>query len=1636
MFLLACCGCCCGPLQRTASSTCETYKLGATFSMDLQSNTPYYYAAEDTVAARDYCYWCPDARQALQLWVEHVNAAGFTDSFGCPIQVELYERDDCGDPDRLFQAYSSLERAGVHAFIGPALPLLAVRAAQLTQQMGLMLFQWSLLPYDSWRRSRGGELDLVNAVLFEEKLAVERVMQIDADFFLSDRSRYGISCPYCSTGRRLTGGKPPPSGGQPPPGGSNETGNETAAPPPGGNNGTGNESTFPPGGTPGQGGPPITGGGDDEGGACAAPVPGAPPVRVSFSGSFDHWDVYYRSFNFTHTFDINVPPSVWMHQALYGAYTANSLSVGPRKFAFLAYGLSYQTQCQEASTFVSRWPGTQVFYIDVDFHIVLKAMSKVQSYAPEVIVVCGDAYGIVVSILVLKALGFNPQALVMSEPHGKDLVIRVSGYNVDGFMEPTPVPPPVLTRPDSTFGTYQGFLDAYQANYSEEAGIAGVQMAALGELVLQVMQNSDLRSAETAGAYLRSATLETLLGNYSFDERGRRRVVDNATGQAVFPGLTAARQFIAYPEDWTAISSMTRYNDAQVQLLSEEANASCSVAEQGDVCFAQYRAFEYPLPGWFDKEVLVYPCRAGCFIQNRNCLPCPKGQYRSEQDLQCRPCIGGEYADLPGMAACRECDAGAECTDATKAPQSSPGFFRVEILPEGENSSEALGETTAVNTTSTTTTVDVEVCSQPQSEFVNYSFIACEPTTVCVGSHSSTSNTLCYGSNTGLLCGQCPEGMTYHTWKVARRECTTCFNAAGSRSMTNVVLAAGIAGYSLFLWWMSWVAGMAKKKQALPVAVLRISMHYIFLLAAALENSTLDAELPHGLVVPLNFFYRPLDLFSVSCVLAVDHGHEHVRFGWEAAALMFPAGCVLILSIHLVMYLFSTLVAYFLYGCRTIRSIKVQRFRKAMEDSLEGSGKQFHPQASRVSQNHPTPDEHSIDSHAGVVRYVRVRQLHNIKRSFQTIWRQCLILMFMTFATAVRGISNSLQCRSLGSGQGDRVVMDFDLTCNSAMHQELTRFAVPALLMYLFGVPLVVYSMAAMLSSSMWSVWKRSVSAFLNEGLKPQHLYWEALMVLRLGVFIWAGKQSTINQRCVNMMVVLVVSLSLYLILTPYDNRDRQALHHLERMYAISIIFVIAAGFVHHANVSAGANDGFAFDAAFRAAGFAVTIAVNCIAIFYAVVVLYINTISLQLQALIDDGASVDSMSLWVHGLIRRMRGINKVGYFEENGSYFIDVSFLNEWERSFLVTSLAQTIHACMDSSDKFHTWLVEKALHEAFERAVKGRAANLRALYTEHGTRPWSLLTRFPIGKWIGPLGPTITLRPPDVAFTEGKDPIGESASRVTVEELHNALTSVDVDVLERHPGICSPMVEAKATVQVDEKANLAAEVVTWGRHQPLKVFEEDMEQHGTLKYRVDKPDTAETVAGENDVLKAMEAETEEHKKEKQKAEQDIEKKLLGLQDEINRMKEELGKRSPEALEELEHTFEREERDQALDNLLEGLPLSATSKKMATMSLSRAFTSNPTHFLDGSRHGEPEGTSSSPSQRSRGGLGTMSRTKSSLSGQNGRRKPQHVGGIDRRGTALSALSAIDASNSEPMGDADSSSSLEQRDSFEDDAP
>lgn len=183
-------------------------------------------------------------------------------------------------------------------------------------------------------------------------------------------------------------------------------------------------------------------------------------------------------------------------------------------------------------------------------------------------------------------------------------------------------------------------------------------------------------------------------------------------------------------------------------------------------------------------------------------------------------------------------------------------------------------------------------------------------------------------------------------------------------------------------------------------------------------------------------------------------------------------------------------------------------------------------------------------------------------------------------------------------------------------------------------------------------------------------------------------------------------------------------------------------------------------------------------------------------------------------------------------------------------------------------------------------------------------------------------VTLRAPDIPSKIGAEEGGFN-TKVTVEELQNGLQSVIYDLLDHHPGLRHPWGRPSSKSQVTSAALSAdgsfsrrkgkdTETFTWQEDQPLKTFEEDLEQQETIVKIIEaaRPEqhepsvvidrTLDMESIVHPVLKGMLEETAEYDKEHSVGVslRDLEADLKKKEAEVARLKSELRAKNPDIL------------------------------------------------------------------------------------------------------------------------------------------
>jgi len=298
--------------------------------------------------------------------------------------------------------------------------------------------------------------------------------------------------------------------------------------------------------------------------------------------------------------------------------------------------------------------------------------------------------------------------------------------------------------------------------------------------------------------------------------------------------------------------------------------------------------------------------------------------------------------------------------------------------------------------------------------------------------------------------------------------------------------------------------------------------------------------------------------------------------------------------------------------------------------------------------------------------------------------------------------------------------------------------------------------------------------AILFDGFRDGMSWWAVLMFLRTGGMILVAHHTPRAMRLIVLAMITIVSFSLQFFLQPFEHRFRDAVHHFELFAQLGVLAVLIVGELD--------LYGYTTDVLST-----VVLLYNCCVFLLGFLIVLVSSVSIDVEAILEAGSTVSNFTRRVHRLVRIYPGVSPVYYYYRNGSYFIDISQLNAFERLRLEVMLRDTVSACVDASDKFKTRIVERALSEGFRRAMQARTAKLRNYYYRFGTHPFRVWRVF-----------AVTLRAPDIPLlseeqpapgSAGAGPTREEAScGVTVDELNDALLDVNADIKDRHPCIIS--------------------------------------------------------------------------------------------------------------------------------------------------------------------------------------------------------------------------------------------------------
>jgi len=1080
------------------------------------------------------------------------------------------------------------------------------------------------------------------------------------------------------------------------------------------------------------------------------------------------------------TFDVNMDEATWALGTLRKVHAA-----GARTFLFIALrgflgGTAGLKQCTNYANIVRNFPGVSWSYVFDAAAFIGYAldMGVVQWLNAEVLVHCGTYSAQVGFFNGLAGYRIAAAAYVSSFP----IMLRTRTFasTRSYALEPSPFEVFEFDQACHLFGNLGSFVDDFSTFRGRTPGYAALQTAAALTLLTQAVRRAPALNAMSIAAFLRglnaSDPIQHFLGSFQFDADGRRTSAGTGT-----------RQILPLPR---SITGQDRYVGNRVLFISPSDPRSCTLLDDLDSCSALQSIF-YPSPDFITREVQTYPCLKGCVLTGlATCGPCPPGRFHSWQDQECRDCYPGTYADVAGMSSCNDCPTGGDCTDTSRAPLAKPTYFRINM--------------------STSVPAPFMCDTENGPELTKFSFVTCSSPDVCEGSRTASG---CAGLNTGMTCGQCPTGYTYLGIASGSRTCWKC--PPGWIVMGLFIIMALI--YSLLTYAFAHLGYVAAFGPGyVPCTLARQLLHYMHLLGVAAEFSRIDSNRITGyFLVLVDVVYRPLDLIAIDCLDEDTDSLKSISQMSFAYRLIILGGYGAIVVVHALYWLSSFLKNVLLACVVTLRrtglpfTSKRRSSSKHHEEATRTSNTQRvgggrldrrgrgskASQATSASNAVQEDDGSSISSndsgrelnpfsliHGPGLAYTELLESLAIEVSLKSsLIRTCLAWTMLVYPVFLRGVSRAFACDKIGAGQDGVYVlaMNYDIICFSEEHKR--SLGSTGLLVlgraYVFVVWLIFPLLLALYLSRVGDDRLRTVglrrrSAVLFDGYRKGMAWWEVVQFMRTGTLTALPALVGEQGRLTVLICVVVLFFGLQFFLRPYAGQFRDFMDIFELVALLGVMAVLLLGFATVSSERPVYID-------------ALVIGLNCIVLLYGFWILFIYSVSMKVEAIIEAGSSVSRFTRRVHRLFQIFPGVNPVYYYRAGDVYLIDVSNLNSFERVNLASNLTKTVNVCIDCSDRFKTWVVERAIHEAFRRAILARNCQLRHMYERWGTQTFQIWRIF-----------SVTLRAPDipprneekesphvdVEFPDTKTTV----MGVTVDELGNALTDVNNDIIERHPCI----------------------------------------------------------------------------------------------------------------------------------------------------------------------------------------------------------------------------------------------------------
>lgn len=183
----------------------------------------------------------------------------------------------------------------------------------------------------------------------------------------------------------------------------------------------------------------------------------------------------------------------------------------------------------------------------------------------------------------------------------------------------------------------------------------------------------------------------------------------------------------------------------------------------------------------------------------------------------------------------------------------------------------------------------------------------------------------------------------------------------------------------------------------------------------------------------------------------------------------------------------------------------------------------------------------------------------NKKSKYGRIIACIIILFFLVHPNIVIYMFNSFNCTEIDGER--RMLYELEVACWKSEHfRYCSMVALPSLVIWGFGIPLVAWIVLARNKDSLESVELREKYGFLYNGYKKKYYYWESVIMYRkiaiIFISVFLESFGVITQALV-VFIVLILFLILNIKLKPFTF---EVLNDMEMMSIITSILTVYCG--------------------------------------------------------------------------------------------------------------------------------------------------------------------------------------------------------------------------------------------------------------------------------------------------------------------------------------------------------------------------------------------------------------------------------------------------------------------------------------------